>query len=70
MMCPACGEKPLKIGHVMCFRCWRLTPMDLQAAVWAAWGARQANPKDEAAIEEHERAKDAAIQASVERRKR
>jgi hypothetical protein len=68
-MCPACGEKPLKIGHVMCFRCWKLVPMDLQAAVYAAWAARQENPDDESAVQEHERAKDAAIQASIARRR-
>ena len=70
MKCPACGDKPLKIGHVMCYGCWRLTPLDLQSEVWAAWAERQANPLDEDAVARHEAAKDAAIQASIARRQR
>jgi hypothetical protein len=70
MMCPACGEKPLRIGHVMCYRCWTLVPIDLQSTVWATWARRQEDPGDDSAVEEHERAKDAAIQASIARRNR
>jgi hypothetical protein len=64
MNCPVCGGPHISNRFVMCRTCWRRVPFDLQQKVYAAWGARQMNPRDADVVAAHEAAKDDAIKAS------
>lgn len=65
-MCPIVGCQQAKSSdHLMCRRHWFQVPPLLRSAVWRTWRALQADPGNEEKHAAYQRARDAAIAATV-----
>lgn len=60
--CPTGCNRTVRPGHLMCRTCWAEVPRHLQREVYRTWRLLQRGA--DAAVEEYEAARDAAI-ASV-----
>lgn len=65
MLCPIDNcDKSVPSDKVMCGRHWKTVPRELQRAVYRTWNARLKR-RDVCAIDEHEKAKTAAIDVAT-----
>jgi hypothetical protein len=69
--CSAVGCQHLvSVRMLMCIDHWRMVPVQMQREILASWRVRRARPRDAAAIERHEKARAAAIEAVLEKQDR
>jgi hypothetical protein len=61
--CPGGCGGTRRVGQLACGLCWGRIPPKLRTAVLRTWRARQAAPRDHAAINAHEDAKVEALAA-------